>query len=502
MVFDDILEPKSFVSEERPINQSKPKPSAPSKKSSIDSLLGDADVGQFAKRLGLNDDLTKQVLVPLLAILDKHGGKIIDPESPTTQTIVSLTTMANEFGPLIQGAYQYFSGVKTQLDAADAALLDANAAALSASELNTLFGTDDDIGTSMTEETVREEPRQSQNQSPVSFGPDGGPRDAAPKSLLALGKVDYYSLLANDTITSQGVAGVGSDIYSAQQNNLEMKQQATSGWDKLPEKASTIVPVNVLAMENGMSKEEVKVADNQYRMSGGKPNETAIDLMSSESSGRVDEGRSDILNAMKRETQTRKMWSVDPAEATPNMSAEEMVAHIKSQARPGQGGQTSTDANSMRRTSTGFDVVAGAKDAFNIAGAESLAANAFNVSGLAEAMAVEQAKIKSSQNTSTKETNNTLGADSSFVSQLELAQSAQISSMEEESKIVISDDSRSEWTIGSVNDLNGADIGIEGIELEIPELDVSLSEEVLSLDADALDRKPKRNQFRSSNSSS
>ena len=314
--------------------------------------------------------------------------------------------------------------------------------------------------------------------------------------------MDYYSLLANDTITSQGVAGVGSDIYSAQQNNLEMKQQATSGWDKLPEKASTIVPVNVLAMENGMSKEEVKVADNQYRMSGGKPNETAIDLMSSESSGRVDEGRSDILNAMKRETQTRKMWSVDPAEATPNMSAEEMVAHIKSQARPGQGGQTSTDANSMRRTSTGFDVVAGAKDAFNIAGAESLAANAFNVSGLAEAMAVEQAKIKSSQNTSTKETNNTLGADSSFVSQLELAQSAQISSMEEESKIVISDDSRSEWTIGSVNDLNGADIGIEGIELEIPELDVSLSEEVLSLDADALDRKPKRNQFRSSNSSS
>ncbi|MHA2022535.1 MAG: hypothetical protein ACTSWQ_02625 [Candidatus Thorarchaeota archaeon] len=501
MAFDDILEPKSFVSEERHISQSKPKPSPHSKKSSIDSLLGDADVGQFAKRLGLNDDLTKQVLVPLLAILDKHGGKIIDPESPTTQTIVSLTTMANEFGPLIQGAYQYFSGVKTQLDAADAALLDANAAALSASELNTLFGTDDDIGTSMTEETVREEPRQPQNQPPISFGPDD-PRASAPKSILELGKVDYYSLLANDTITSQGVASVGSDIYSAQQSNLEMKQQATSGWDKLPEKASTIVPVNVLAMENGMSKEEVKVADNQYRMSGGNPNETAIDLLSSESSGIVDEGRSDILNAMKRETQTRKMWSVDPAEATPNMSAEEMVAHIKSQARPGQGGQTSTDANSMRRTSTDFDVVAGAKDAFNIAGAESLAANAFNVSGLAEAMAVEQAKIKSSQNTSTKETSSPLGADSSFVSQLELAQSAQISSMEEESKIVISDDSRSEWTIGSVNDLNGADIGIEGIELEIPELDVSLSEEVLSLDADALDRKPKRNQFRSSNSSS
>ena len=53
-----------------------------------------------------------------------------------------------------------------------------------------------------------------------------------------------------------------------------MTQQATTGWGKLPAKASTIVPVNVLASENGMSNEEVKVADNQYRVDGGKPNET------------------------------------------------------------------------------------------------------------------------------------------------------------------------------------------------------------------------------------
>ncbi|MBT7362821.1 MAG: Gfo/Idh/MocA family oxidoreductase, partial [Rhodospirillaceae bacterium] len=38
------------------------------------------------------------------------------------------------------------------LDAADAALLEANAAALSASELNTLFGSEDDVGTTMQEE--------------------------------------------------------------------------------------------------------------------------------------------------------------------------------------------------------------------------------------------------------------------------------------------------------------------------------------------------------------
>ena len=177
MVFDDILEPKTSHSTERPVIPPKSKPVPPSSKPPIESLLGDVDVSQFAKRLGLNDDLTQQVLVPLLAILDKHGGKVIDPESPTTQTLVSLSTMANEFGPLIQGAYQYFSGVKTQLDAADAALLEANAAALSASELNTLFGSEDDVGTPVQEEEVV----QPSEARPESFGPDAGPKSCRPQ---------------------------------------------------------------------------------------------------------------------------------------------------------------------------------------------------------------------------------------------------------------------------------------------------------------------------------
>tara|TARA_R110002110_G_scaffold166809_1_gene367655 strand:+ start:5695 stop:7182 length:1488 start_codon:yes stop_codon:yes gene_type:complete len=495
MVFDDILEPKTSHSTERPVIPPKSKPVPPSSKPPIESLLGDVDVSQFAKRLGLNDDLTQQVLVPLLAILDKHGGKVIDPESPTTQTLVSLSTMANEFGPLIQGAYQYFSGVKTQLDAADAALLEANAAALSASELNTLFGSEDDVGTPVQEEEVV----QPSEARPESFGPDAGPNHAAPKSLLELGKIDYYSLLANDNITSRGVNDEGSDIYSAQQDRLEMTKQATTGWNKLPAKASTIVPVNVLAAESGMSSQEVKVSDNQHSVSGGKPNETSINLMSAESPKVVDEGKRDILSAMRQETQTRKMWSTDPSEATPTLNATELVAHIKAEANPGQGGQTSTDAHRMKRTTRGFDVVVGAKDAFNIAGAESLVANAFNVAGLAEAMEAEKASNKASQNITTT-TSDGLGADAAFMEELATSQTQQLTSMEEESSIVTGV-GNSDWSIGSVSELNSEDVGIAGIELEIPELDVSLSENSASVDADALDRTPKRNQFRSSNSS-
>jgi len=491
MSFDDILEPKSSSYEEKPASPPRPKPAPSTKTPSIESLLGDADVSQFAKRMGLNDDLTKQVLVPLLAVLDKHGGKIIDPESPTTQTLVSLTTLANEFGPLIQGAYQYFSGVKTQLDAADAALLEANAAALSASELNTLFGTDDDIGTAPEAEKIvetRQEPQQSIH--------DNAPSASAPKSILELGKVDYYSLLANDTITSQGVNQAGSDIYKSQQRNLEMEKQATRGWSNLPAKSSTIVPVERLASENGMTSQEVKSKDNQYSVNGGKPNETSIDLMSPQAASLVDDGRNEILSAMRQETQTRKMWSSDPAAANPQMSAEEMVAHIKEQANPGQGGQTSTDANKMRRPSRSFDVVVGAKDAFNIAGADSLVANAFKVDGLAEAMAAEKSKIKASQNT----TSNPLGATDDFMVEYSASQATELTTMESESSIEMTD-AKSDWTIGSVSDLNAEDIGIEGIELEIPELDVSLSSDSATYDSDALDRTPKRNQFRSSNSS-
>ena len=199
---------------------------------------------------------------------------------------------------------------------------------------------------------------------------------------------------------------------------------------------------------------------------------------------------------MRQETQTRKMWSSDPAAANPQMSAEEMVAHIKAQARPGQGGQTSTDASKMRRPTRNFDVVMGAKDAFNIAGAESLAANAFKVDGLAEAMAAEKNKIMASQKT----TSSSLGNTDDFMMEYSASQGAELTSMESESSLEVSD-SKSDWSIGSVSDLNSQDIGIEGIELQIPELDVSLSSDSATHDSEALDRTPKRNQFRSSNSS-
>lgn len=491
MAFDEILEPARPSETPRSIHpESKRGASAASPPSALQGLLGHTDPTILAKKLGLNEDLTTQVIVPLLALLDKHGKKFIDPESPTTQTINSFTHLAAEFGPLIQGAYHYFSGVKMQLDAADAELLEANAAALSASELNTLFGNEDD-GV-VANEIEAETPQEAEIGSPKTFGPDGQPFESAPVSFLEAGKVDYYAILAADQSPSQGVVPSETDIYTSQQQTNEQTQQ-TSSWKALPPKSSAIVSVEELAAENALTSEEVRRADNHQRSSGADPTDVSINLMSEQAGEVVDEGRQEILSAMRSETETRKMWSKDPAEATPTMSAEELVAHIKSQAKPGQGGQTVTDAGSMRRTPsfTGFEATA--KTAFDIPAVQSLVANAFNISGLQEAIAEEKQQRAVGRDSQTFDS----PADA-FIGELEVARTAEQISLQAESEIDFTETTSKTWEIGSLEDLSPTEVGIKGIELEIEELNVSLSDDATTTDPDATDRTPKRNQFRSS----
>ena len=83
MAFEDILEPKRRSSEDlvgsvKP--KIKPKPPTANQSSGLNSLLGNLDAADLSKRLGLNEELTQQVVVPLLALLDKHGGSIIEPD--------------------------------------------------------------------------------------------------------------------------------------------------------------------------------------------------------------------------------------------------------------------------------------------------------------------------------------------------------------------------------------------------------------------------------------
>ncbi len=93
VAFDDILEPhkRKPLSEER--GREKPKNNATA------SLLDNFDVNEWSKRLGLNDELTQQVIVPLLGILDKHGGKVVSPQGKGAQTIGGCFKSYGRFWP-------------------------------------------------------------------------------------------------------------------------------------------------------------------------------------------------------------------------------------------------------------------------------------------------------------------------------------------------------------------------------------------------------------------
>jgi len=462
MAFDDILQPKRRSSDDfkaTPTSAPKSAPSSAATDEIIKNLLGSTDPSEIGRRLGLNEDLTQQVIVPLLAILDKHGSKVVNPESPTLKAAGGVASILTEFGPLFQGAYRYFSGVKTQLNEADAALLEANAAALSASDLNNLFDSEDDLLAEV--ETVSTEPERPKPQR-TTFGPPVGPQmPSAPAAILQSGKVDYYALLgaANPLTTSQGGE---SDIYATQQTRMEEAQQSRS-WKPLAPKNMGLTSVEEMAYENALTPEEINTSDSNRAFAGDDLSDVGMDLTNPQNLERIDDGMDEIRQAMLMEKENRMMESKDPATANPQMSAEDLVAHIKSQARPGAGGQTSSDAHTLRNR--GPDIqglgVQKMRNAFNLPAAQATVKNAFKIDGLAEAMSQERTQREESQ----KGGDNGAAAASAFqIDGLSDAMSQELQALESDSKTTFGT-STSGWSMGTVEELDAASLGVADYKL-------------------------------------
>jgi hypothetical protein len=475
MAFDDILEPNR-----KPVEIPKPNSQPKVAKKPVDNLLGNLNAAVLAKRLGLNEELSQQVIIPLMALLDKHGGKIIEEDGPTASTIGTVSNLMQEFGPLIQGAYKYFSGVKTQLNEADAALLEANAAALSATELNSLFGSNTDI-VDATEEPQAEivtSTRNNPNMNPVPF--EMKTISSAPKTLLETGKVDYYELLG--VTPSSGNNKADSDIYSRQQENLETSKRGNTGWKVLGPKESTVVSNETLAEENGFTSQEVRNSDANYQMSGGDVTDFSMDLHEATPT-QLEEGVSDILQMMEQEKTQRSFESKNPEDAYPTMTAEELVGHIRNQARVGAGGQTSTDDNDFKRKKiSNYGDWQPPQDTFNIRGGEQLVRNAFNIGGLAEAMAEENDQRKRE---SKGEYNDSRTPDTLRIEGLEEAMTSQNEAYQDASKLDLDSVDSKEWSMGSLNDLSPEELGLEDYELG-----------PTGSDPEAASREPKKGQVR------
>jgi len=373
MSFDDVLQPRRFNAE----NDDKPKvASATPSSNQAKSILADIDISEWGKQIGLSEELTQQVIVPLVAILDKHGGKIVKTDSPEIQAVSSLASTLNDFAPLLQGAYQYFTGVRKELNAADEALLEAHSAALSATELSNLFGAEDDFvfEDEQPQKRVEEKPKQN------IFGPDGFEPPRASNDILSTGKVDYYELLGYGSEESFNQAnGVSSTttIYTDQQANAEQQAEVRAG--TLPNKTAEISSIEVLGEENGLSAFELKRSDTNTKIKQG------LSLDSVEiTQQRVNDDINEIQKLMKQESLNRKMESKSAQEPL-TMSAEEIIADMKEKANPGKGGQQTGEKHKSNKS----------MNAITDEALASLTANAFSIPGLAELQAAEAEQYKS-----------------------------------------------------------------------------------------------------------
>ena len=376
MAFDDVLQPRKS-SRDAPSKKSHPKQQSKSPNSKT-SIFTNLNVQEWAKEMGLSEDLTQQVIIPLVAILDKHGGNLVDTQSSEIQSATSLIGTIGEFAPLLQGAYNYFSGVRKELNAADEALLEAHNAALSATELSSLFGGDEGLVVENESAPSPEEPQKSKD-----FGPDGfNPPQASP-DILASGKVDYYELLGygseNNFKESIGLPTTSTDtIYTAQQDNLEAQIQAKTS-KPLQQKENAIIPVGSLTLENGMTQYEIERADTNTKIKQG----LAVDTVEI-TKERVADDINEIQRLMKQEGLKMKTSS-SVAVAPVEMSAEDIIADMKAKARPGQGAQQTGEVRKGGSSITVSDEELA-----------SLTSNAFSIPGLAELQAQEAANLKAS----------------------------------------------------------------------------------------------------------
>ena len=377
MSFDDVLQPRRRGEEDSP----KPKPTSkpnPSAKGG-GSLFENLDIQQIGRQMGLSDELTQQVIVPLVAILDKHGGRIVDSQSAEVQAVSSLASTLGDFAPLLQGAYQYFSGVRKELNEADEALLEAHSAALSATELSNLFGSEDELVLENESEAQPVEQEQQQNV----FGPDGFEPPRASQQILQTGKVDYYALMGYGSESqythAMGEATTTPDsIYTDQQQRNE--QQAEVRSDNLPEKNAGITSIDSLTLENGLTPYEVKRNDTTTKINQGLAMDS-VEITQTRVQNDIDE----IQRMMQQESLNRQMTS-KTAHEEPTMTAEEIIADMKAKAKPGKGGQQTGEPRKMNQ---GMNKVTDAA-------ISNLASNAFAIPGLAELQAAEASQMKAS----------------------------------------------------------------------------------------------------------
>ena len=263
-----------------------PKKEEPKKKgkSFVEMLTGDEDIGNFARQLNLDPELSEKLLVPLLSLLDKYNIGENVTANPRIESAVSTFEVIRDVAPVIKGAAEFVSGKKAELEADDMAYLEAIRQSQSVTDAS-LFEDEELFMMSEEEEEVYEAPAPVP-QAPAPAFNTFGANDWSSFFSEATGQVTKDPLDNSLTRELEGINNAvnawanqqtgGINVAKQDQINYEnalsipsLEDMTTGMPNTIAEMIDTqfaIVDVGQLAQESGLSVNDVMEGDSQRKI--------------------------------------------------------------------------------------------------------------------------------------------------------------------------------------------------------------------------------------------
>lgn len=260
-----------------------PKQSNKKGKSFVELLTGDEDIGQFARQLNLDPEMSEKLLIPLLALLDKYKVGENVTSNPRVESAFNALEVIRDVAPVVRGAAEFVSGKKAELEADDMAYLEAIRKSQSITDAS-LFDDDEELFLMSDEEP---EPVQKPvvNQKPAPSFNTFGANDWKNFFSEATGYKEKDPLdnpLTRElTATADAVNAWASQQTAGIQTKKKEQQYATDVpsladmTTGLPDTITgmmntefAIIDINQLAKESGMSVNDVMESDSQRKING------------------------------------------------------------------------------------------------------------------------------------------------------------------------------------------------------------------------------------------
>ena len=263
-----------------------PKKEEPKKKgkSFVEMLTGDEDIGNFARQLNLDPEMSEKLLIPLLSLLDKYKIGENVTGNPRVESAVGAFEVIRDVAPVIKGAAEFVSGKKAELEADDMAYLEQIRKSQSVTDAS-LFEDEDELFLMTEEEVVYEAPAPVPQAPAPAFG-SFSERDWTNFFSAQTGQVVKDPLdnqltreldALNDAVNSWANQQTGGiNVAKQDQINYEnalsvpsLEDMTTGMPNTIAEMIDTqfaIVDVGQLAQESGLSVNDVMEGDSQRKI--------------------------------------------------------------------------------------------------------------------------------------------------------------------------------------------------------------------------------------------